>query len=171
MKFKNIGLFFVLVVVFLSQKTIFAQNPTDLELFQTQGSRIDEFFKILDEKSDSRDAFSYLFANSPIMVKNQQNFQEMLDKLVESTSKLRTISPVWVPEQFDAQKIGRDIVIMRYLYKGDTIPVVWYITFYRPPSKITSESSLTPPTWHCIGVRFDTNLEPLLNNNGERHKF
>ena len=162
MKIKT-AYFFAILCCLTTLSSTFGQNPTDLELYQTQGSRVDEFFKILDEKSESKDAFSYLFADSPIMVKNQQPFQEFLDKLVEGTNKLRSISPIWVPEQFDAQKIGRDIVIMRYLYKGDTIPVVWYFTFYRPPSKSTPESSLTPPAWHCIGVRFDTDLEPLLN--------
>lgn len=171
MKIKKV-LFGLLILIALgSMNWGFGQNPTDLELFQTQGSRVDEFFKILDEKPDSKDAFSYLFADSPIMLKNQQVFQEIHDKLVENTNQLRLIGQVWVPEQFDAQKIGRDIIIMRYLYKSDTIPVVWYFTFYRLPSKTTPESSLTPPAWHCIGVRFDTNLEPLLNNNGERHKF
>jgi hypothetical protein len=53
--------------------------------------------------------------------------------------------------------IGRDLVLLRYLYKGENFPVVWYFTFYRT----TAAGETGPGTWRTIAVRFDTDLELL----------
>ena len=56
--------------------------------------------------------------------------------------------------------IGNDLVLMKYLYKCETFPVVWYFTFYRtsPRGERTAD---TGDSWRVIIVRFDTELELL----------
>ncbi len=55
-------------------------------------------------------------------------------------------------ESVAAKRVGKDLVLMRYLYKSQDYPVVWYFTFYR-----TSEMD----SWVVISVRFDTRLDLL----------
>ena len=65
-------------------------------------------------------------------------------------------------ERIVAHRVGKDLVLLFYLYKCENHPVVWYFTFYRPPSP-----GETPPksgaNWRVIGVRFDTDLEGLVD--------
>ena len=161
---------FVSLIVFCLHERLCAQNPSELDLFPSQAGKIDEFFRILDEKKpDSKEAFDFLLSGSPLM--KIQDAAKIKDNMVQKTNELwRISSQSWVPERIDAQLIGKDVLIMRYLYKSDVIPVVWYFTFYRSPSKSeTVLPSLNP--WNCIGVRYDTNLEVFLNNNNlERTK-
>ncbi|MDR1958779.1 MAG: hypothetical protein LBQ54_07025 [Planctomycetaceae bacterium] len=161
------------IVMGVSQQ-IFAQNSTELELYQTLGSRVDKFFRMLDDpKSTPKEAYLSLLGDSPL-VKNNQTAQTVVGNLVTRTGELRAVGQVWIPERFDAQMLGKDIVVLRYLYKSDTIPVVWYFTFYHPQSKAGTETTLgssTAAAWLCISTRFDTNLELLLNNNAERKGF
>jgi hypothetical protein len=62
-------------------------------------------------------------------------------------------------ERVDAKQIGKDLVLMRYLYKCDNFPVVWYFTFYRTPTR--GELAGENAAWRAVTVRFDTRLERL----------
>ncbi len=55
-------------------------------------------------------------------------------------------------ESVAAKRVGKDLVLMRHLYKSQDYPVVWYFAFYR-----TTELD----TWVVISVRFDTRIDLL----------
>lgn len=59
-------------------------------------------------------------------------------------------------ERIDLKPIGKDLVVARYLYKGEFSPMVWYFTFYRAP---TTGATATTSLWFIISLRFDTNIE------------
>jgi len=62
-------------------------------------------------------------------------------------------------ERINAKAVGKDLVFVRYLLKCDRHPVVWTFTFYRRPAET---GALSTNTWSLIGLRFDTNLDPLI---------
>ena len=53
-------------------------------------------------------------------------------------------------ETIKAQRIGRDLALLRFLYKFERLPVIWYFTYYR-----------TGGNWVLISVRFDHEYELL----------
>lgn len=57
------------------------------------------------------------------------------------------------------KQVGNDLVFMKYLYKCSKLPILWHLTFYRPPAgtELGSESR----SWQVISIRFDTDLEVL----------
>ena len=62
-------------------------------------------------------------------------------------------------DRIDARRLGKDVVLTRYLYKCEKFPVVWYFTYYRDFKR----TDLAPETesWILIAVRFDTDIELL----------
>jgi len=63
-------------------------------------------------------------------------------------------------ERIAAKRVGNDLVLVKYLYKCEHFPVVWYFTFYRPPQQVQATSE-TAEAWRVVTVRFDTELERL----------
>ncbi len=59
-------------------------------------------------------------------------------------------------ERIDAKRVATDLVVMKYLYKCERFPVVWYFTYYRSFSGPTNNDH-----WVIVTVRFDTELELL----------
>ena len=60
-------------------------------------------------------------------------------------------------ERISAKSIGKDLLLLKYLYKCEHYPIVWHFTFYRKAK--TAEP--TASKWIVIAVRFDTDLELL----------
>lgn len=80
--------------------------------------------------------------------------------LVEKTSQLKdNYGEYRAFERIAVKAVGSDLVLLRYLYKCENFPVVWYFTFYRTPprSNLPAENN----NWRVITVRFDTRLELL----------
>jgi hypothetical protein len=61
-------------------------------------------------------------------------------------------------EQISAKRIGKDVVLMKYLYKCEKFPVVWHVTYYRDFSRTNTAPD---DRWVVISVRFDTQVEAL----------
>jgi hypothetical protein len=109
------------------------------------------FLEALSEKS-VEEPYSTLLENSPL-----GKDPERLKKVIGDTKKLfapgsgygkpRTDEPV---ERVKAQRIGKDLAILRYLYKFEQLPVAWHFSFYRTNGK-----------WVLVGVRFDHEYEGL----------
>jgi hypothetical protein len=109
-----------------------------------------EFLEALSENVD--DAYTALLKDSPLA-----RDAERSKKIVADTKKLfapgsaygkpRAEEPV---ERIKAQRIGKDLAVLRYVYKFDQLPVVWHFTFYRTNGK-----------WLLVGVRFDHDYEGL----------
>lgn len=63
-------------------------------------------------------------------------------------------------EQVSAKRIGKDVVLLKYLYKCEKFPVVWYFAYYRDLARSTTNGD---DQWLVVSVRFDTQLEALAN--------
>ncbi|MCH8922030.1 MAG: hypothetical protein IIA67_02640 [Planctomycetes bacterium] len=60
-------------------------------------------------------------------------------------------------DRISAKSIGKDLVLLTYLYKCEDYPIVWHFTFYRKAQTVEATAS----QWIVIAVRFDTDLELL----------
>ena len=99
-------------------------------------------------------AFTDLLSGSPLLKQ-----ESALAKLIDQTAKLTASEKYGAyrsHERIRLRTIGRDLVLLRYLYKCENYPIVWYFTFYR-----TSPAAATAPSWRVISVRFDTDLDLL----------
>jgi hypothetical protein len=86
--------------------------------------------------------------------------ERALKELVRKTDAMRTkYGRYGGAEQITAKPIGRDLMLLRYLYKCRDFPVVWYFAFYRSPAD--NEPLTAADHWRVVSVRFDTDLELL----------
>jgi len=100
-------------------------------------------------------AYQELLAGSVLLKQT-----EGLNALVEQTGKLKDRCGEYrAYERILAKHVGNDVVILVYLYKGETLPVVWRFVFYRtpPPGEGAAEGNNNP--WQVISLRFHTELE------------
>jgi hypothetical protein len=117
-------------------------------------ARIGQFLKGVS-MGETQNAYQGLLAGSRLL---QQN--KALKELTEKTQQLHTkYGPYCGFEQIAAKRVGRDVVLLRYLYKCTDFPVVWYFTFYRAPTAGEALPENIP--WRVVTVRFDTELESL----------
>ncbi len=104
---------------------------------------------------EARTAYPKLLAGSPLLKQT-----DAIKELVQQTDELGTkYGRSWAFERISAKRAGKDLVLMKYLYKCESFPVVWYFTFYRTPA--TGETGTENGTWRVVIVRFDTQLELL----------
>jgi len=79
--------------------------------------------------------------------------------LIDKTRGLTKYGEFRAHERIDVRRIGADLVLLKYLYKCDDFPVVWYFTYYRDfrhePTTDGAEH------WVIVAVRFDSELELL----------
>jgi hypothetical protein len=129
-----------------------AKDPT-LAVLEARASQFLEGVSL----SQSQTACQELLAGSPLLKQT-----EALKSLVEKTKELeKKYGHYRAFEQIAAKHVGSDLVVLKYLYKCEQLPVVWYFTFYR-----TSAPGEAPPekdAWRVITVRLDTELEALAN--------
>ncbi|MGL6194409.1 MAG: hypothetical protein ACRC2T_06255 [Thermoguttaceae bacterium] len=132
--------------------------------------RIETFFTNLTSSSGNttRTAFDDLFRD---VLSSRSTTNEVIEQLVSKYTELKN-SGIGFPrgcERLETKCVGKDLIIMKYLFKYDNYPVVWYFTFYKSVRTVSTVSPTTissgTQNWFLIGVRFDTNLEPLLLGN------
>jgi hypothetical protein len=107
----------------------------------------------------SEAAYAKLLAGSQLLTQT-----EALKKQVAKTDELAALYGQYKGfERIADRRVGNDLVLLRYLYKCERFPVVWYFAFYRTPEPAapTQENG----DWRVILVRFDTNLEALWEAN------
>jgi hypothetical protein len=100
-------------------------------------------------------AYSDLLSGSPLLEQ-----EKALAELIDQTTKLSGNGKYGAyrsHERIGLKTVGRDLVLLRYLYKCENYPVVWYFTFYRT----SSAGAPTAPSWRAIAVRFDADLDLL----------
>jgi len=98
-------------------------------------------------------AYDELLAGSELL-KQKEALVELVKQTAELDGKYGRYKGF---ERIAARRIGRDLVLMRYLYKCENFPVVWYFAFYRTAGEGLTENG----DWRAVIVRFDTNLELL----------
>ena len=151
----GIGLITILCMSYLHfQSNVTAQTSTDSEMTALQ-TRIKGFFDKLTAQPSSPDAFPNAYQR---LLSGLQSQETGIQDMVPKTEAMMKNGTRWQPEFLDSKSVGSDIILVRYILKSETHPVVWYFTFYRPPTG-------TIRTWNCIGVRFDTNLDSLFKES------
>jgi hypothetical protein len=134
--------------------TLAAQDRMQ-EAVDSLTERTDLFFTDLATQSDQKSAFDQLLANGPLAdpVRNAD-----VQKLVEQHNKLaEKYGPsASSPELVSVKKAGESLVTLKYLYKAEKFPIVWYFTYYRPRKLNQPDEG-----WFVVSLRFDTRLELL----------
>jgi hypothetical protein len=148
----------ILAIVFTVASAAIAQERTpqqqaEVEKLQTG---IEDFFKAFNNPmAGPEQAFNVLVGKGPLKDKDKS---EDLTSLIAKASKLETRYGRYTGHDFaSAKMVGNDLVILRYLYKGERFPVIWHFYYYRPGNG----TSLTAKDWNLIEIRFDTNLDGL----------
>jgi len=117
-------------------------------------ARVSQFLEGV-ARGETQTAYEELLRGSQLITQT-----EAVEALVEKTGRISgQYGQYRAFEQVDVKQIGSDLVLMRYLYKCENFPVVWYFTFYRTPAP--GELSAENDTWRVITVQFDTRLERL----------
>lgn len=104
---------------------------------------------------DVDEAYEALLAGSRLA-----NNEEAIESFVEKTKQIEQLYGQFDSfERVDARRVGRDLVVMKYLYKSEDFPVVWYFTFYR--TRNSGDTLVGEDNWRVITLRFDTQFELL----------
>lgn len=103
---------------------------------------------------ETQQAFDTLLRGSPRMLTQKGALKTLIEQTNQLQSKFGRYRSF---EKIDARWIGKDLVVMRYLYKCDDFPVIWHFAFYRPPPP--ADAPAGGNAWRVIIVRFDTDLE------------
>jgi hypothetical protein len=145
-------LLLLLVLRFLPADAL-SQPAIDINREQELDTRIRTFFGALSRENSSS-AFEELLRGSPLGSSNA-NLQttDLRNKVDELGQQFGGIID-W--EEYEIKRMGKDVIVMRYILKYDQYPIIWTFAFYRKP---TSTSSLTTSnSWVLIELRYDTNI-------------
>ena len=130
------------------------QEPADPEVEMIE-QRVDNFFEAISVGGRTQTAYQELLTGSALLKQTKQ-----IEALVSKTDQLHErYGPYRGFEPIGARRVGKDLVLFRYLYKCEHFPVVFYFTFYRTPRG--EPPAETSNNWRVIIVRFDTELELL----------
>lgn len=135
-----------------AQETI----PADMKLeIETVQAEVERFFKDFSPRSLGPEAaIRQIIGNGPLKDRTAE-----ISQLSEQAEQLEARYGAYVGhEAVSARVSGKSVIFLRYLYKGERFPIVFYFTFYRPAS-----AALLPvqPKWSLISLRFDARLEAL----------
>jgi len=126
---------------------------------------------LLNDRAKEPDEKIRLFFEDILADKPSKAFGDLLqtlsasEKTVDLKTKLEEVKNQFGTfrqyETIGTKSVGEDLVFLQYLLKCDRHPVVWTFTFYRRPVESGTMAASASP-WLVIGLRFDSNLDPLL---------
>jgi hypothetical protein len=127
-----------------------AEAEAEIELLQ---SRVEQFFGSLTNSAEGPErAVRQVVGNGPLKDRNDD-----INKLIEQAGALdQRYGGYSGHESVSERAVGKDLIFLRYLYKGEKFPVVWYFTFYR-----TGANGSIKREWQLISLRFDSKVEAL----------
>ena len=120
---------------------------------------VDAFFADLQtSETETENAFKEVLLKGSTQLLSEAK-RPALNSLIQKTDALlkEKYGKYRGHERISAKSIGKDLLLLKYLYKCEHYPIVWHFTFYRKGK--TSEPAASP--WNVIAVRFDTDLELL----------
>ena len=133
-----------------AQDTQLSGNP----LLTIINSHVGPFFEGVS-LGQAQNAFNVLLADSPL-----QKQDEAVNTLIAKTKEIeKNYGRYRAYERVSIRSVGTDLVLAKYLYKCEKLPVIWYFTFYRNPAP--GNPSPEEDAWRVIAVRFDTDLDSL----------
>ena len=151
----TLGLTLAAILLVADHAALAQESPAESDpVLVALDARVSQFLEGVS-MNQAQSAYQELLAGSQLL-KQTEALKELVDKtggLEKKYGKYRAF------EQIAAKRIGSDLVLLKYLYKCENSPVVWYFTFYRTPAP--GESSADSAAWRVITVRFDTELELL----------
>lgn len=138
-----------------------AAGPTASE-WDSLHAVVKTFFEnISDPAAGPQKGLESLLKNSPL---EGENKEAMMKALSEKIGTINDQFGAYLSfESIGVKAIGRDLVVLRYLYKCQNYPVVWYFIFYRPLSP-TGESG--NKNWFLIHFYYDSQLNVPLWESG-----
>ena len=142
-------LFFASLPLSASAQERTPQQQAEVEKLQIA---IDDFFKGLSSPTGAEQAFNTLVGKGPL--KDKKDLAPLIAKAATLEEKYGRYTG---HDAASIKTLGNDLVILRYLYKGERFPTVWHFYYYRPAMGV----ALTPKDWNLIEIRFDTNLDGL----------
>ncbi len=134
-----------------SQEPVSAETEQDIEFVKAKAA---SFFRALTDKTLGPDrAFFALIENGPLKDRTDE-----ISKLIEQAQTLDQRYGAYTGNELvSAKAVGSDLIFLRYLYKGERFPVVWYFTFYRA----APIAGGVRRDWTLIALRFDARIEAL----------
>jgi hypothetical protein len=142
----------ILLALGVSTRGQNAPRAADSEL-ELLDQKVKDFLQsTIDDDIDT--AFQDFLAGGPLARQT-----EALANLKLKTKELQMkYGPFRNVEQISAKRVGRDLVLMKYLYSCESFPVVWYASFYRnyKRGEVPRENA-----WSVVTLRFDTDLDLL----------
>ena len=142
----------LLLVVIVSSAAFAATARGQEDPLPAIKKRLDTFFASLTANgAEPKAAFDELLLGSPL--EKSDDIKKLVDEVKKFDDKYGDFLEA---EQVSAKLVGKDLALVKYLYKGQKYPVVWHFAFYRPPSKGVATRS-----WSVISVRFDTRVDLL----------
>jgi hypothetical protein len=103
----------------------------------TLKTRVDTFFRQLagsgNAMPDAERAVREIIGSGPLKDRTME-----IDGLIEQAQTVleQRYGAYTGHEMASVRPVGNDLIFLRYLYKGERYPVVWYFTFYRSTSRI-----------------------------------
>jgi hypothetical protein len=149
-------LFAALFAFVNSANMVSAQEALSEEMRQEVAAlqgRVDQFFRQLADKTmDPERPVREIVGTGPLRDRNEE-----ISKLIDQMPMLDQRYGAYTGHEVAAVKaIGSDLVFLRYLYKAERFPVIWYFVFYRTPV-----AGGLKRDWTLISLRFDTKIEML----------
>jgi hypothetical protein len=134
-----------------AQEPIPADMRPEIEAVQTE---VESFFKAFSPRSlGPEGAIRQIIGNGPLKDRNDE-----ISQLSDQAEQLDARYGAYVDHEAVSTRVsGKSVIFLRYIYKGERFPVVFYFTFYRP----TSTLSPVQPKWSLISLRFDARLDAL----------
>ncbi len=137
-----------------------AQTPAAGADVDALRESIGNFFENLSDPNQSARKALEDFAKNSAFGSNEKALTSLADALKNINANFGAYVAY---EAIGAKAIGSDLITFRYLYKCQDYPVVWYFTYYRPRAKATDDATTV---WTLIGMRFDADLDALLDDAG-----
>ena len=129
------------------QRTVSEDDLKDVK------GRVETFFQsLINPMFGPERAFRELIGDGPLKDRNDD-----IAKLIEQSLTLEQRYGAYSGHEMASTKtVGGDLIFLRYLYKGERFPVVFYFTFYRagPIGGVARD-------WSLIALRFDARVETL----------
>lgn len=133
-----------------AQEPVSAETQQEIEFVKRIA---DKFFDDLTNEMLGPDrAFRELIGNGPLKDRNED-----ISKLIDQAQTLEQRYGAYTGNEMVSSKaVGKDLIFLCYLYKGERFPVVWYFTFYRAEAIGAAKRE-----WSLIALRFDAKIEAL----------
>jgi hypothetical protein len=118
----------------------------------------DKVLRFLQDVSQGKEqeAFDELLAGSQL-AEQSMAIKQLVEKAKNIVDRYGTHRE---NEAISAKRVGKDVVLLKYLFKCEKLPVVWHVAYYRDTVRANNAGE---DHWSVVAIRFDTQLDALAN--------